>query len=200
MTEFSFLAQHALLVQAGQTTRVADAAARLYSQTRLASWWAARWGRLIGHRPPARDLMALASRVQGQHSLGLQTVPLAQIRGSEGRTTDFDAAFRPLADHSRGRWVSIARARLADEPLPAVELILVDDMYYVRDGNHRISVARALGQQQIDAQVTVWDVALAPEAGCPAPSAKSSVPSAASAVKWAGRYRLRNRSESIRVL
>jgi len=43
--------------------------------------------------------------------------------------------------------------------LPLVDLVQVGDVYFVRDGHHRISVARAFGQESIDAQVTVWEVA-----------------------------------------
>jgi hypothetical protein len=46
----------------------------------------------------------------------------------------------------------------------------------VRDGHHRISVARALGQDDIDAQVIVWEVAPAPSAASRAPRAASPNP------------------------
>jgi len=39
-----------------------------------------------------------------------------------------------------------------------VELIQVGDVYFVRDGHHRISVARALGQRDVEAEVTLWQV------------------------------------------
>ncbi len=47
----------------------------------------------------------------------------------------------------------IAIARLTGETLPPVDLVKVGDFYFVRDGHHRISVARALGQQFVDAIV-----------------------------------------------
>jgi len=43
-------------------------------------------------------------------------------------------------------------------PLPPVELVQVGDVYFVRDGHHRISVARTVGQRDIEAEVTVWHV------------------------------------------
>ena len=55
------------------------------------------------------------------------------------------------------RWLGVARAALRGEHLPPVDLIRAGDVYYVRDGHHRISVARALGQREIDARVTVWE-------------------------------------------
>jgi len=84
---------------------------------------------------------------------GVTSIPLAQIIGSEGRVGDFDRSFHPLNDHTRDRWISIAVARRNGDSLPPVELIQVGDSYYVRDGHHRISVARAEGQREIEANV-----------------------------------------------
>jgi len=90
---------------------------------------------------------------------GIQTVPIGQIHGSESRSGDFDRDFNPLQDHNKGRWLSVAAARRRGKALPPVDLIQVGDAYFVRDGHHRISVARALGQQDIEAKVIVWQVA-----------------------------------------
>jgi hypothetical protein len=94
------------------------------------------------------------SRGSGQHA-GLQTVSIARIRGSEGRRDGFDGKFLPLHRQDRRRWVELCYAWLDSAVLPPVELIQVGYVYYVRDGHHRVSVARALGQEQIDAHVTV---------------------------------------------
>jgi hypothetical protein len=99
-----------------------------------------------------------SARILGRHHGGLQEVSIDQIRGSEGRVDDFDASFYPLHERTRGRWMSVAEARLSGLELPPVELIQIGDTYYVRDGHHRISVAKALGAKYIDAQVTVWNV------------------------------------------
>ena len=80
-------------------------------------------------------------------------IPLSQIVGSEGRASDFDSAFNPLTDHTRDRWINIAAAQRARAALPPVELIQAADGYYVRDGHHRISVARATGQATIEARI-----------------------------------------------
>lgn len=93
---------------------------------------------------------------QGRHHGGIQLVPIAKICGSEGRSQDFDAHFCPLTLHNRERWVNIALARRQDVVLPLVELIQIGDSYFVRDGHHRISVARAQGQLEIEAEVTQW--------------------------------------------
>lgn len=119
------------------------------------------WRTLTGRRLP---LQSLETSGAGHDShtrryLGLRTVPLNEIVGSEGRSQDFDAQFRPLSAHNKDRWVGIAVARFLGITLPPVELIQVGSSYYVRDGNHRISVALALGQAEIDAQVTLWQSA-----------------------------------------
>jgi len=96
--------------------------------------------------------------VEAESDGGIRTVPLSQIRGSEGRSRYFDGDFNPLHDRARGRWLNIARARQQDKVLPPVVLVQVGDIYFVRDGHHRVSVARALGQTDIDARVTLWQV------------------------------------------
>jgi hypothetical protein len=104
------------------------------------------------------DLSAVeaARTVRGRRHVGARSVSLDQIRGSEGRCDDFDQDFAPLQEHNKGRWSSVAVARLMNVTLPPVELIQVGEVYFVRDGHHRVSVARALGEKEIDAVVTVW--------------------------------------------
>lgn len=93
----------------------------------------------------------------GQHYRGLQAVSLDQIVGSEGHHRDFDRAFFPRQSQTKDRWLSINRAYYQQVPLPPVELFKVGQVYFVRDGNHRVSVARAHGQAFIDAYVTEID-------------------------------------------
>jgi hypothetical protein len=104
------------------------------------------------------NTVAAASASGDRRAAGVQTVALGQIRGSEGRCQDFDVAFHPLKQHAEERWVSVARAQLRGLGLPPIELIQVGEVYFVRDGHHRISVAAALGQHYIDAVVTIWHV------------------------------------------
>jgi len=99
-----------------------------------------------------------AGTVQARTSAGTRTVAIAQICGSESRTTDFDCEFNPLQERSRERWLGIASAMHRGRQLPPVALIQVGDRYFVRDGHHRISVARALGRKAIEATVEVWQV------------------------------------------
>ena len=105
------------------------------------------------------DLGVIAPRqVRGRRYAGIQSVPINQICGSMGRTGDFDRSFHPRDDRLRNRWISVAMARSHFTPLPPVSLVQVGGLYFVEDGHHRISVARALGEGAIDAEVTVWDV------------------------------------------
>jgi len=99
-----------------------------------------------------------ASRASGGSAAGVQTVALRQIRGSEGRNRDFDRHFNPLMSHSQERWMRVAEAQQRGVPLPLVQLIRVGELYFVRDGHHRISVARALRQREIEADVVTWAV------------------------------------------
>jgi hypothetical protein len=88
-----------------------------------------------------------------RHSSHIVSVPIRQIKGSLSRTSDFDAGFNPLTEACRSRWVSILTAICQSIPMPAVELVQFGPTYYVVDGHHRISVAKSLGQQAIDAHI-----------------------------------------------
>src|SRR3954463_581787 len=90
----------------------------------------------------------------GERSLGLQTIPLDSIVGSVGRTRDFDRSFRPTSSRTRPRWERIADAQRRGKDMPPISVFRVGDMHFVRDGHHRVSVARAQGRDAIDAYVT----------------------------------------------
>lgn len=91
--------------------------------------------------------------VQGQRDLGFREVPIDHIIGSAGRFKDFDRLFLPLQTRTKDRWVSIDTARHAQINLPPVDLYKMGEIYFVKDGNHRVSVAREHGQEFIDAHV-----------------------------------------------
>src|ERR1700730_4259699 len=90
----------------------------------------------------------------GERSLGLQVVPLDAIVGTVDRGRDFDRSFRPTSGRVRGRWEQIAEAMRRGDAMPPVDLAKIGEIYFVRDGHHRVSVARALGRKEIDAYVT----------------------------------------------
>jgi hypothetical protein len=116
------------------------------------------------------DMLAFESvrvslNVRGQIALGPQIVPVKHIIGSEGRYSDFDRRFLPRTEALEERWRSIERAMERAIDLPPVDLWKISDVYFVRDGNHRVSVARWRGQNHIDAYVTelLVDVPLTPD-------------------------------------
>ncbi len=111
--------------------------------------------RLLGRESHLRHLPAADANTARRpaREAAVVNVPLSQIVGSEGRVGDFDSVFNPLNDNTRDRWIGIAVARRRGDTLPPVELIQARDGYYVRDGHHRISVARSAGQQEIEARI-----------------------------------------------
>jgi hypothetical protein len=155
-TEMLFSQPHPLT--GGRPLYIADS---LFAQARKRARRGQFWSRLTGRSRGMLDLKQVraACTIEAESDGGIRTVPLSQIRGSEGRSRYFDCDLNPLYDRARGRWIGIARARQQDKVLPLVVLVQVGDVYFVRDGHHRISVARALGQIDIEARVTIWQVA-----------------------------------------
>jgi len=96
-------------------------------------------------------------RLADAHYAAVQDVPLDQIAGSVGRYNDFTRAFLPRKDYLQRRWEHIERVMAAGRAVPPVELYRVGEVYFVRDGNHRVSVARQLGRRTIKAHVWEYD-------------------------------------------
>jgi hypothetical protein len=91
--------------------------------------------------------------VEGERYRGIRSVPSEQIVGSTDRCADFDRAFRPRRTHDADRWLSVARADGEGKILPPIQLYRIGDAYFVRDGHHRVSVARVRHQPYVDAEV-----------------------------------------------
>lgn len=93
-------------------------------------------------------------RSRGSNYGGIREVPLDRIIGTAtNRYHDFDRAFLPAHARTKARWKSIDEARLTGVDLPPVQLYQIGDVYFVRDGHHRVSVAREKGEGYIDAEV-----------------------------------------------
>ncbi|MEO5953982.1 MAG: transcriptional regulator [Chloroflexia bacterium] len=110
----------------------------------------------ISRRPNwlmAFDEVQRAIPIKGQSYKGVQTVPVTSIVGSVDRYRDFDRAFLPTHTRTRSRWESVDRATLSDVVLPPIQLYQVGEVYFVKDGNHRVSVAREKDAAFIDAEV-----------------------------------------------
>ncbi|TMC76397.1 MAG: hypothetical protein E6J09_10055 [Chloroflexi bacterium] len=115
---------------------------------RLASWLVRADNALLAFEDVRKHLRAHAQR-EG----GMREVAIDQIVGSVGRYRDFDSAFLPRQVRTRGRWESIDRAYLEGVELPPIELYKIGETFFVKDGNHRVSVARERGQAFVDARV-----------------------------------------------
>lgn len=110
-------------------------------------------------RPEKKELLSfydIKSLVKPDAEIyrGMKAVRLNDIVGSEGRYKEFNKMFLPKKEHLRGRWTSIDQAYLKDVTLPPIRLYKLGEVYFVRDGNHRVSVARSQKMYTIDAEVT----------------------------------------------
>jgi hypothetical protein len=115
----------------------------------------ARIGGWLAHKPRSTTPKALSdtSAMVGG-TTRMQVVPLGSIVGTLECSPQFDARFRPASELVRYRWERIAQAHRRGDALPPVVLRARPDGYYVVDGRHRVSVARALGLSDIDGLVT----------------------------------------------
>lgn len=127
-----------------------------FEKAQRRAFWRGLFSRLTGKQNKLLSLNDLPGgpQYQGGHYLGLRIVPLDKILGSEGRSHEFDREFYPRQASTRERWVRVYMAHYQDVYLPPVELLKLGEVYFVRDGNHRVSVARMRGQQYVDAVVT----------------------------------------------
>jgi uncharacterized ParB-like nuclease family protein len=137
-------------------------AAHMFEKARSRNWLAeARsvWNRQSRRLLNLKSMQASFNEVE-MVDLGEQVVSLTRIKGSAnaGRAKDFDIDFRPLNTHTKDRWLSVAAAQQQGGKLPPVILTQVGDVYYVEDGHHRISVAKAMGEKEIIAKVTLLRV------------------------------------------
>ncbi|MCC6612654.1 MAG: hypothetical protein IT320_04190 [Anaerolineae bacterium] len=93
-------------------------------------------------------------RLREENYKGIQDVPLEQIVGSVGRYRDFTQEFLPRKNQMKERWSRVYAVASGMVGLPPIEVYKIDDIYFVRDGNHRVSVARQMGATHIQAHVT----------------------------------------------
>jgi dienelactone hydrolase len=138
---------------------VSKSIAREYwNQARRKTFWH-QFSRALGFSRHPTNLLAFEDV---QHKLrlaqntyrGLQVIPLDKIVGSVGRYHDFTRTFLPLVESDGPRWQRIAELQM-DTGLPPIELYKVGEAYFVKDGNHRVSVARQFGATEIEAYV--WE-------------------------------------------
>ncbi len=118
------------------------------------------WTEMINHiRGKPVELLSFDDirerlRLREESYRGLQEVPLDQIAGSVGRYREFTRTFLPRRNTMKERWSRVYAKAHSMEGLPPIELYKIGDVYFVRDGNHRVSVARQIGARTIEAHVT----------------------------------------------
>jgi hypothetical protein len=134
-------------------TDAQHASARLARERRVAAL-----RRRLRRRPAGEDqLPCLPDAVETgaqRRALGVEAIALDSIVGTTqpDKANAFDRCFRPPA-WSHGRWQMLWIARCRGTPLPPISVYRLGEEHYVRDGHHRVSVARALGETMIDAEI-----------------------------------------------
>jgi hypothetical protein len=102
----------------------------------------------------AFDEVRKALRADHRVWVGSRTVEVSRIVGSVGRWRQFERGFMPVESSVEVRWKRVDLAFHRGEELPPVVLYKVAEVYFVLDGNHRVSVARFQGVEMIDAEMT----------------------------------------------
>ena len=103
---------------------------------------------LLSYEEVRRKLKARASGTRT-----LKTIPLDAIVGSVGRYNDFTRTFLPRQDSDKERWARV-KAAMYWKGLEPIQVYQIDQVYFVLDGNHRVSIARQSGAPDIQAYVT----------------------------------------------
>ena len=107
----------------------------------------------VNHILPFEEVATALGRM-GERRLGEQPIPLDSIVGTVDRSREFDRSFRPTSPRVRERWQRINLAQRKGEPLPPIDVYRIGELHFVKDGHHRVSVARAFGHRDINAYVT----------------------------------------------
>lgn len=122
----------------------------------MSAFWQEVWGFMTGR---SIDLLRFEEvknrlRLRDERYIGLQEIELDKIVGSVGRYKDFTRTFLPRTNAIRSRWQRLDAMARGPSGFPPIEVYKVGSVYFVIDGNHRVSVARQLGAKTIEAYVT----------------------------------------------
>ena len=116
------------------------------------------WASLTGHSDQllAYDDITQKLHARGFSSKGVQDIPVDAIVGSVNRFQDFNRDFMPLYDEDQERWARVKAAMTSpgSSGLPPIQVYKLGDAYFVLDGNHRVSIAREMDIDTIEADVT----------------------------------------------
>lgn len=120
--------------------------------------------------PEKQNLLSLEDiksliKPKSETYIGMKAVDIDRIVGSEGRYNDFNRTFLPKREFIRSRWENVDKAHLKSIILPPIKLYEIGGAYFVRDGNHRVSVAKLQGVRSIDAEVIRLDSEIPLESG-----------------------------------
>jgi len=107
----------------------------------------------VNHILPFEEVARALGR-RGERSLGEQLIALDSIVGTVDRSREFDRSFLPTSPRVRERWQRINTAQRKGEAMPPIDVYRIGELHFVKDGHHRVSVARALGHKDINAYVT----------------------------------------------
>jgi hypothetical protein len=134
--------------------------AQEYESAAVRAFWQEMIGHLRGKPAQLLSFEEVRTRLRLREELyrGLRDISLESIVGSVGRYTDFTSTFLPKGAINKDRWMRIYAEAEGNMGLPPIEVYQVGEVYFVRDGNHRVSVALAMGQKTIQAYVTEVDV------------------------------------------
>jgi hypothetical protein len=125
-----------------------------FARARRAQLAARAWRWVAGRRRcpnHPRTLPAAAARRALPARMAI--IALDAIVGTVEESPHFDARFRPASEVLRARWERVALAHRRGVALPPIAVVEGPCGYYVLDGRHRVSVARAAGRREIEALV-----------------------------------------------
>lgn len=104
-------------------------------------------------RMPFLEEVLAPTGMLGQCYVGVRPIEVGRIVGSESRTREFNGDFLPLRGFLKDRWARVNEAWRGDVALAAIRVFELGGRYYVRDGRHRVSVARFHSVEYIDAEI-----------------------------------------------
>ncbi len=129
-----------------------------FSRAKMKGFLEMMLGLITGHNMHLLSFDEVVEKLRLRESVyrGLQDIPVKNIVGSTGRYTDFTRRFLPRSRDSREkeRWRNIYTLAVTGKGFPPIDVYKIDQVYFVKDGNHRVSVARDLGWETIQAYVT----------------------------------------------
>lgn len=140
----------------GSHQLVRDTAVRDFKRARKAASMQQLMSRLQGKSSDLLSYEEVCTQLKstGTEEKGIREIPLDSIVGSVGRYKDFTRDFMPKKDSDEDRWTGVKTAVMDMKGMPPIDVYQVGEVYFVIDGNHRVSVARQLGTKTITARVT----------------------------------------------